>query len=61
MLDSPKETAVVAEQARRRALSEHTLMHRLTILLHEVLVAQPVERAPAPPEPLPRSPYTLHR
>jgi spore maturation protein CgeB len=69
MLESPKETAVVAEQARRRALSEHTLMHRLTVLLHEVLVTQPLggaSRAPgsAPPQPPPeppRSPYTLHR
>jgi len=61
MLESPKETAVVAEQARRRALSEHTLMHRLTILLHEVLVAQPVQRPSPPPEQLPRSQYTLYR
>lgn len=70
MLESPKETAVVAEQARRRALAEHTLMHRLTVLLHEVLVTRPVgatSRVPGsppppqpPPEP-PRSPYTLHR
>ena len=67
MLESPKETAVVAAAARRRALSEHTLMHRLTELLHEVLVARPVAPAapvsrssPPGPQP-PRSPYTLLR
>jgi hypothetical protein len=52
MLESPKDTAAVAEVARRRALGEHTLMHRLNLLLHDVLVARPV--APTRPAPEPR-------
>jgi len=76
MLESPKDTAAVAEVARRRALSEHTLMHRLTALLHDVLVARPVTSSrPASEQRLseaprtaesgqaepPRSTYTLFR
>ncbi len=41
MLESPKDAAAVAEVARRRALGEHTLMHRLSTLLQSVLVARP--------------------
>jgi spore maturation protein CgeB len=76
MLENPKDTAAVAEVARRRALSEHTLMHRLTALLHDVLVARPVTstrsaNGPRPTEPSrppgsrpaepPRSTYSLFR
>lgn len=76
MLENPKDTAAVAEVARRRALSEHTLMHRSSALLHDVLVARPVTstrsangprptepsgaQGPRPSEP-PRSTYSLFR
>jgi spore maturation protein CgeB len=57
--DAPAAEAIAAA-ARRRALSEHTLMHRMAVLLQIMQEAQRAEAAQRPAAP-PPSPYTLYR
>ena len=57
--DVPAAEAVAAA-GRRRALAEHTLMHRMAVLLQVVQGARWAEGASESATP-PPSPYTLHR
>ena len=57
--DVPAAEAVAAA-GRRRALSEHTLMHRMAVLLQIMHETQRAEAARDPAAP-PPSPYTLYR
>jgi spore maturation protein CgeB len=57
--DQPTAEAIAAA-GRRRALSEHTLMHRMAVLLQVVHGARWAEGTPEAAAP-PPSPYTLHR
>lgn len=51
----------IAAAGRRRALSEHTLMHRMAVLLEVVQHGARRAEATTGPAALPPSPYTLHR
>jgi len=50
----------VAAAGRRLSLSEHTLMHRMAVLLQLAHRARAADGRPDPATPTP-SPYTLHR